>query len=412
MKVVHIVNADLRGGAPKAAFAINKALQSIGVDSKMLVQRKFSIDESVTSINHTFISKQKTNFRMLLDLLQMRLFTKNEKGRFSFASIGTDISKHKLVREADIIHLHWINEGYLSLKSLSLLAGLNKSIVWTLHDMWAFTGGCHYSSSCNNYESSCGGCPYLKYSFENDASKKILKKKIELYKLMDLSFVTCSNWLKECAKRSSLLKNFPVYVIPNPIETSIYRPIEKSFARKQLNLPPNKKFILFGTLNVREERKGFKQLVEALQKLLQLYPSYESEVELLMYGTTTPEIINNLPLKVNSFGRIANENQLINCYNSADIFVAPSLEDNLPNTVMESLACGIPVVAFNIGGMPDMIDHLINGYLAVPFDNNDLANGIYWAIKNPLPEINNTARNKILEKFNLQRVAKKYLEIY
>ena len=414
MKVVHIVNADTRGGAPKTAFAINKALQSVGVDSTMLVQRKFSKDESVSSFSNTFINIQKTNLRMLLDLLQMKLHTKIEKGRFSFASIGTDISQHKLLQEADIIHLHWINEGYLSFKSLFQLSTLNKSIVWTLHDMWAFTGGCHYSAGCKNYESVCNNCPYLKKPFVNDHSRVNQQKKAEVYKLMNLSIVTCSNWLSDCVKNSSLLKNFPINVIPNPIDTSIYKPIEKSSARKLLNLPADKTLILFGTLNLKEERKGFKQLVEALDILIHNYSFNNNDIELLLYGTAPSEELSNLPLKVNSLGRITNEDHLVNCYNAADIFVAPSLEDNLPNTVMESLACGVPVVAFNIGGMPDMIDHKINGYLANPFKAEDFAKGIFWIMENEDRKIDlsKRGREKVIENFGKNIIGNKYRDQY
>lgn len=410
MKVLHIVNADVRGGAPKAALAINKALQSIGVDSKMLVQRKFSNDESVSSLNNNFINSQKTNFRMLLDLLEMKFYTRTEKGRFSFASIGTNISKHKLVKEADIIHLHWINEGYLSLNSLLHLAELNKPIVWTLHDMWAFTGGCHYSGKCKKYESHCSNCQYLENSSDNDSSKKIQLKKDEIYKSMNLSIVACSNWMSNCAKKSTLLKNSPINVIPNPIDLNIYKPNNKFSARKILNLPIDKTLILFGTLNVKEERKGFNQLAEALNQLLHFHPLIKNEVELLIYGTAKPGELNKLPLKVYNLGRITNEYNLVNCYNAADVFVAPSIEDNLPNTVMESLACGIPVVAFNIGGIPDMIEHKINGYLANPFNTEDLANGIYWITENKerKSELIKRCREKVIENFGGDIIGNKY----
>jgi glycosyltransferase involved in cell wall biosynthesis len=414
MKVVHIINADTRGGAPKAAFAINQALNSIGIVSHLLVQRKFSRDESVFSINNNFIDKQKTNFRMLLDLIQMRLFTKTEKGRFSFGSIGTDISSHTLVLNADIIHLHWINEGYISLKSLFKLSELKKPVVWTLHDMWAFTGGCHYSAGCLKYEKSCGNCPYLNSSSENDYSIKNWKEKDELYHKLNPTIVTPSNWMCSVAKKSSLLNQFSINVIPNPIDTSIYRPNEKSSSRKKLNLPENKTLILFGSLNVKEERKGFKQLVNAIKELTKNNPGIKDKAELLIYGTAAAEELKLLPLKVNSLGRITDEYTLVDCYNSADIFVAPSIEDNLPNTVMESLSCGIPVTAFNIGGMPDMIEHQKNGYLAKPFSVEDLAEGIFWCTNDK--EINNNAgkmgREKVVDNYSFNKVGGIYNSLY
>ncbi|MCX6150419.1 MAG: glycosyltransferase family 4 protein [Ignavibacteriales bacterium] len=414
MKVVHIINADTRGGAPKAAFAIHKALLGAGVDSKMLVQRKFSNDEKVASYNSGFLQTQLTNSRMLLDIIQMKLFTQTEKGRFSFASVGKDISNHRIINEADVLHLHWINEGYLSLESLRKLAQLGKPIVWTLHDMWAFTGGCHYSAGCKKYEESCGKCPYLKTPNENDYSKKIWRKKLEIYNHLNPSIVTCSNWMGECAKKSSLLNKSSISVIPNPIDIAVYKPINKSEARKRLNLSPEKNFVLFGTLNVNEERKGFKQLVDALELLIHKNPEIVNEVELLVYGSAPREDLNLLPLKANGFGRITNEEILVDCYNSADVFVAPSLEDNLPNTVMESLACGVPVAAFNIGGMPDMIEHLKTGYLAQPFSTENLSEGIKWLIEDEqrLKSLNEISRKKVMESFTSEIVGLAYFNLY
>ena len=414
MKIVHIINSDTRGGAPKAAYALNKALISVGVDSRMLVQRKFSKDKNVLSFNNSFIDRQKTNYRMLTDLIQMKLHTQTEKGRFSFGSVGLDISHHKIVREADIIHLHWINEGYLSLKSLSRLAALKKSIVWTLHDMWAFTGGCHYSAGCLEYEKSCGNCPYLKSPSEKDYSREFWEKKNELYNRLNPTIVTPSNWMGACAKKSSLLNKFSINVIPNPIDTSVYKPIEKSSARKTLNLPDNKTLILYGSLNVQEERKGYKQFVNAIQELIKNHPNFKNEIELLMYGTASSEELKLLPFKVNSFGRITNEEVLVACYNAADIFIAPSLEDNLPNTVMESLSCGVPVAAFNIGGMPDMIEHKKNGYLAEPYSIGDLVEGIYRLIsdKSINEELRKAARTKTIDNFSFEIIGNKYKTFY
>lgn len=414
MKVVHIINADTRGGAPKAAYSLHKALLSIGVDSGMLVQRKFSDDDKVNSYNSNFFQTQLTNSRMLLDIFQMKLFTKEDKGRFSFASIGKDISDHQIIKEADVLHLHWINEGYLSINSLLQLAKLGKPIIWTLHDMWAFTGGCHYSAGCKLYESLCRNCPYLKRPSLNDSSTSLQQKKADLYKELKPTFVTCSNWLARVAKSSSLLKEYSVTAIPNPIDINVYKPLDKKLIKQKLGLSENKKYILFGTLNLNEERKGFKKLVEALNHLFTNHQEIKEDTELLIYGTASEEEIKMLPAKVNSFGRITDVQNLVECYNAADVFVAPSLEDNLPNTVMESLTCGVPVVAFNIGGMPDMIEHKTNGYLAKPFSSVDIANGISFVIDDMATQINLPiqAREKVVSNFTFQIIAEKYKRAY
>jgi glycosyltransferase involved in cell wall biosynthesis len=414
MKVVHIINADTRGGAPKAAYSLHKALLSAGIDSRMLVQRKFSNDDKVRSYNSSFVQTQLTNSRMLLDIIQMKLFTKEERGRFSFASIGKDISENPNVKEADVLHLHWINEGYLSLKSLKKLAGLGKPIVWTLHDMWAFTGGCHYSSGCKLYEDICCNCPYLKNPSSKDLSTRLQQKKSEVYNELKPHFITCSNWLAKTAKSSSLLKDYNVTAIPNPIDVDVYKPLDKKAIRKKLGLSENKKYILFGTLNINEERKGFKKLVDALNILFARQENLKADTELLIYGTASGDETKMLPAKVNSFGRIADTQHLVECYNAADVFVAPSLEDNLPNTVMESLACGVPVVAFNIGGMPDMIEHNLNGYLAEPFSTDDFAEGIKLLLNDQQnrKKLSAQAREKVLGNYQPFIVAARYQNIY
>ncbi len=414
MRILHIINSDTRGGAPKAAYSLHRALLSVGVDSGMLVQRKFSDDDKVNSYNSNFIQTQLTNNRMLLDIFQMKLFTKEDKGRFSFASVGKDISDNPIIKEADVLHLHWINEGYLSLSSLQKLVKLGKQIIWTLHDMWAFTGGCHYSAGCKLYENICRNCPCLKNPSTKDFSTTLQHKKAEVYKELKPTFVTCSNWLAQIAKSSSLLKDYEVMAIPNPIDINIYKPLNKKAIRQKLGLSENKKYILFGTLNLNEERKGFKKLVEALNLLFTKHQDIKEKTELLIYGTASEEKIKLLPVKVNSFGRITEVRHLAECYNAADVFVAPSLEDNLPNTVMESLACGIPVVAFNIGGMPDMIEHKKNGYLAEPFSIQEVANGLVWILKDNEANKNLSlqAREKVVESFTFQKVANRYKDVY
>lgn len=414
MKVVHICNTDIRGGAARAAYAINDALQGLGIDSQMLVQRQFGKNKSVHTVSDTFFQKQNTNFRLAYDLLMMKLFTKEEKGRFSFGNIGKDIHKNPLVKESDIIHLHWINEGFLSVKDINKFKLLQKPIVWTFHDMWGFTGGCHYSAGCKRYEDECNNCPFLKSPSDYDSSSKIQKKKELLYKGLNLTIVTCSNWLGECVKKSSLLGNFRVEVIPNTLDLEIYKPQNKLEARKKLNLPAEKLLISFGTMNTNEERKGFKQLKSALMGLVEKYPSLKDKTELLIFGFSSSNELNDIPINANYLGRLSNSEMIALCYNAGDVFVAPSLEDNLPNTVMESLACGTPVAAFSIGGMPDMIDHMQNGYLAEPYSINDLANGIYWCIENP--ERNKTLSINALEKavsnFSKEIVCTKYLNLY
>lgn len=414
MKIVHIVTADIIGGAPKAAFALNKALQEIGINSKMLVQRKFGQDTDVFSISNTSLKKQKTNARILTDLMQMKMFTKTKEGRFSFGSIGTDITNNKLIRNSDIIHLHWINEGFLSIKSVLQLSKLNKPVVWTLHDMWGFTGGCHYSMGCKRFIDSCGDCPYLFLKSKNDSSKKLLYKKNSAYSKLNLSFITCSEWLAGVAKTSFLLNDKSVTPIHNTLDIDIYKPLDQKQVRRSLGFPVDKFLILFVAFSTTEKRKGFEYLKKSLILLTEKYPEISSNTELLILGRFSLEQLEGISLKVNTLGRINNDSGVAEYYNAADIFLLPSLEDNLPNTVLESLSCGTPVVAFNIGGIPEMIDHLKSGYLSDEKSVKSFTDGIRWAFKERknFVEFKANGRKKVLDFFNPQKIANEHWKLY
>ena len=414
MNVVQICNSDIKGGAARAASSINIALRSVGVSSYMFVQKKITNSEIVNSLDNSVLEKLYTFSRISLDFLAIKYLSKPEYGRFSFPFFGKNISQYDIIKNADIIHLHWINEGFLSIKNLDQLFRLGKPIVWTLHDMWAFTGGCHYASNCENYKIHCGNCPALKYPGKKDFSRRIFESKVKLYKNGNLNIVTCSDWLSTCAEKSTLLKQKRVNVIPNPIDTNVYKSIDKVLTRKKFNLPQHKYLILFGTMSLKDKRKGYFYLKESLKILYEEFPDLRSKVEVVVFGAFEKGQTIDLPFKTNFLGRLSGAEKLVDCYNSADVFVAPSTEDNLPNTVMESLACGVPVVAFNIGGMPDMIDHKSNGYLAEPLSSNSLANGIYW-IFNRRQEGNSLgleARKKIVNNFTSQIIGERYKKLY
>ncbi len=410
MKILIINKSDTVGGAAIAARRLKDALQASNHSVKMLVQEKLTNDESIYSTTNGKFKKYYNFCLFILERLYFLLFEKSKAIRFAFspAIAGEDISKHPLVKEADVIHVHWFNQGFLSLKGLNKLLKLNKKIVWTLHDMWAFTGGCHYAGDCQNYESNCGNCKFLKNPGQNDLSSKILKRKQQVLANKNLQIVTCSNWLANKAKNSYLLKNADVTAIPNPIDTSTFKPIDKITLRNQLQLPDNKKLILFGAANVMDERKGLRSLVEALKKLKEENIELANESEILLFGKSNEEFLKQLPLKVNNLGVIRGEQNVAKVYAAADVFVLPSLEDNLPNTVMESLACGTPVVAFKIGGIPEMIAHKVNGYLSDYKYIGSLLDGLNFVLTNDLSQGTKQFNPAFLQK----HVAQKYYEVY
>jgi len=412
MKVVHLSSSDLSGGAAIACKRIVEAQAINGIDSALLVQKKISSDPRVYSTTSNILSKLHYNYRLILDEGYIRLLTNQSRGRFSNPFFGKDISNHPLIVNADVINLQWINGGFLSLNTLRKIGSLRKPIVWTLHDMWAFTGGCHYVADCDKYLSECKQCPALRISSNRDCSSKIFIQKREIYNNLDLTILTTSRWLGREASRSGLLKNKKVVTIPTPIDSDLYKPLSKNSSREKMKLPLAKKIILFGAMNLSDERKGFKYLIEALKKINTLKEA--SYIELAVFGKIDESVLTKIPFKVNQLGRLKSETEIVAAYNAADIFVAPSLEDNLPNTIMESMSCGTSVVAFDVGGIPDMVDNGKNGILAGLKSSDELADGILNLLSADelQKRMGEESRNKVLNNFNSQVVVSKYKELY
>ena len=413
MKVVQINNYDVKGGAARACFGISKALNALGVDSRLLVQEKISVSDQVSSVSESWEGEFRKEFRSKLDTFLMYLLTKRERGKFSFANLGAKVYHHKLVKGSDIINLHWINSGLISLEDLGSILKLSKPVVWTLHDMWAFTGGCHYSAGCTNYLDSCGNCPALISPGKDDFSSKIWRRKREIFKNANVNIVTPSKWLAGEAKKSSLLKDKPICTIPYAIDVEVYKPKSKNEARKKLSLTRDKFLILFVAMTIKDKRKGFHLLMEVLRNICEDFPAYKERIELIILGKLNKSVINQIPFKSNLLGRLASDERIVDVYNASDVFVAPSLEDNLPNTVMEALSCGTPVTAFNVGGMSDMIDHKRNGYLAEPGSIEDFSNGVLWILQNQEHiEFSRFAREKVESSFTNEIVGNMYKEFY
>jgi len=289
------------------------------------------------------------------------------------------------------------------------LAKIKKPIVWSLHDMWAFTGGCHYDEFCGAYKNRCGNCKLLNFKKPYDLSRWIWNRKNRvLSNINNLTIIGLSKWLANCAKESALFKDKSIINLPNPLDTTLFKPIDKKTAREILNLPQNKKLILFGAINpLGYPRKGFKELKEALNKLK------GENVELVVFGSSKPKSPPNFKYKTHYLGHLYDDSSLCILYNAVDVIVVPSLQENLSNTIMECLSCGTPAVAFDIGGNSDMIEHKNNGYLAKPSDTSDLAYGIEWVINHKnYDKLCEDVRKK--EKKNLDQtvVVEQYIKLY
>jgi len=268
----------------------------------------------------------------------------------------------------DIVHLHWICAAMIKLEDLRKI---NAPIVWSLHDMWAFTGGCHYDEECQAYEQNCGNCIVLRSTKEHDLSRKVYRRKEKVFaQIGNMTIVGLSRWLSECAKKSSLLKDKTHISLPNPIDTNLFKPFDKQKARGLWDLPTDKYLILFGAMGATSDpRKGFKELKEALAHLI------NSNIELVVFGSNEPKESQKLGFKTHYLGYLHDDVSLVTLYNAVDIMIVPSLQEAFGQTASESMSCGIPVVAFGSTGLLDIVDHKVNGYLAKPFESDDLALG-------------------------------------
>lgn len=413
MRVLIINTSERMGGAAVAASRLMESLKNNGIKAKMLVRDKQTDQISVVSLKHNWLQVWKFVWERIL-IWSANRFRRNHLFDVDIANTGTDITSLPEFRQADIIHLHWINQGMLSLNDIRKILSSGKPVVWTMHDMWPCTGICHYARECTNYEQECHHCPYIyKGGHRKDLSYRTFRKKQKLYKDASIHFVTCSRWLKEQARKSALFAGQEVTNIPNAINTSLFKPMNKQEARSQCKLPQGKKLVLFGSVKITDKRKGVDYLIQSCKLLAEKYPAWKDSLGVVVFGNESQQLQEQIPFQVYSLPFIKNEHELVNIYNAVDLFVIPSLEENLPNMIMEAMACGVPCVGFNVGGIPEMIDHLHNGYVAQYKSSEDFANGIHWILTEPTyAELSEQACRKVLGNYSERIVAKKYTDIY
>lgn len=415
IKILTVNVSDSSGGAARAAYRIHKAVIEVGVDSQFLVKNKWTNDETVISVdNFDSFAKLKAPFRWIQNKInnyvqKLRwLPYPNREDVFMSDLRSTSIHGALQKIDFDILHLHWVNLRFLDLRELRKI---NKPIVWTLHDCWPFTGICHYFYNCERYTMGCGCCPHLHSTNAKDLSAKVWQQKKQIYQGLNIHIVTPSRWLANAACKSSLFGQFPVSIIPNPIDTKYFSPGNKIKACIELNLNPLKKHILFGAMNaLNDTRKGFAEFKNAMLYFENKFD--DGTTEILVFGSTEAPEMELKNINIINLGMLHDSN-LLAAYRAAAVMVVPSLSENLSNIIMESLACGTPMVAFNIGGNADMIDHLQNGYLANELDSHDLANGINYCLTNNVNNsLSETARKKVMEYFQTDLVGTKYVEMY
>ncbi len=409
MKVVLLSNDDLKWGAGRAAYRLHQGLRKLEVDSHLLVQTKLSEDETVIAPK-TAIAKSLAKIRPTLNSLPLKLYPQFNQGVYSTQWIPDRLVSQVEQFSPDIINLHDITLGYIQIETL---AKFKQPLVWTLHDMWAFTGGCHYSDGCDRYQKSCGACPQLKSNRDWDLSRWVWQRKAKAWKNLNLTIVALSQWMADCAKKSELFQDLPLEIIANGLDLKKFKPIDKKLAKDLLGLPQDKQIILFGAMNATSDRrKGFQLLYPALKLLNQ--EQWQDKIQLLIFGASQPQNPPKFNFPTEYLGKLNDDIALSLVYSAADVFIAPSQEDNLPNTVLESLACGTTCVAFKIGGMPDLIEHQNNGYLAQPFEIEDLVRGIEWILENSerSGQLGDRARKKVETEFNQTIQTQHYLSLF
>ena len=411
MRVLIVNTSERTGGAAIAANRLMHALNRNGVEAQMLVRDRKTDALEVVSIPQSW--RHKANFLWERGVIWLNNGL-SKKGIFQvdIANAGTDITTLPAFQQADVIHLHWVNQGFLSLKNLERICASGKPVVMTLHDQWYFTGICHYSSDCDKYRTQCEKCPMLKGP-GIDLARRVYNRKRAIYEGRNITFVGCSRWMADLARKSSLTRGHTVTNVPNAIDTDVFKPMDKLEARRRHNLPMDKKLLLFGAQRITDKRKGFDFLVEACEHISMHHPTLPGQLEVVVLGGDAPSVKELLPLPVHIVNYLSNEDDIAQLYNAVDLFVTPSLQDNLPNTIVEAMSCGTPCVGFDVGGIPEMINHKQDGYVADYCDSLDFAQGIAWCL-NPdrQPALSAAARADALATYSQSVAATRYLSIY
>lgn len=414
MRVTHVSTSDVSGGAAIAAFRLHAGLKRSDIDSCMFVQTKRSNSDAVYVYDpQAGLAEwpKRTVRRARLKWKSFRYLRNRPPGFAAFTTDRTVFCNHAVgqLPPSDILNLHWI-AGFMDYNALLSTSAGRVPIVWTLHDMNPLTGGCHYASGCHRFRQQCGNCPQLAASGPNDYSRQIWTRKSRAFNRIAsdrLHIVTPSRWLGRHVQESALLGAFPVSVIPNGLDTAVFAPQDRGQLREALGIPNSAEVVLFGAESLERRRKGVQLLLEALRMI----PDREN-LWLVSFGRSSSTLEIDIPYQ--HVGIPEDERSLASLYAAADVFVLPSLEDNLPNTVMEALACGTPVIGFDVGGVPDMVRPDMTGFLAPAGDVAALANAITTILEEPvrLAEMSANCRRIACAEYALHVQANRYIELY
>ncbi len=415
MKIALICKSDSTGGAAVVTFRLMNALRANGMDARMIVTEKKSGSPHVIEA----ASQNKSLVPFLAERLRIFAgngFNRKTLFRIDTASDGLPLHRIPFVREADVICLNWVNQGVVSLKGIRKLAALRKPLVWTMHDMWNMTGICHHAGYCQKFlgpRGECGDCPLLEHkASKNDLSHKVWQHKKNLYDSVNINFVAVSTWLADTARKSSLMHDSDISVIPNAFDTTtISLPTKTAVSGNR-----DSARIIFGAARIDDPVKDHHTLVEATKILADKYPQEAKRLELVTFGSLKdPDALKGLAIRHTHLGRISPE-EIRDIYESGSVVVSTSEWETLPGTLIEGQAWGCVPVALDHGGQPDIIDHLSTGYLAPWSDNRKenalrIAEGILWGINNRNSVIQ-IMQQSVIEKFAENTVAEKYIRLF
>jgi len=408
-RILHLSTYDAHDGAARGSAWLNKALRQRGVDSSIVVGRKKSDDPAFLPMPGR-IAPITAALRLRLDRIPLSRYPALTESFWTIGWIPCRFDRILRDIEPDIVHLHWVGAGFLPIRALRQF---RRPVVWTLRDMWGFTGGCHYTAGCERYHESCGCCPQLHSNRETDLSRAIWNAKRKHWTGLDLHLVAISDWLARCVQSSGLLHSFPVDVIPNGLELGRFQPADKQFARRAWNLPADRQIVVYGALRATTDpRKGYRELIAALARLKE--GGRGENMMLVVFGDEKVGPPPQLAMESRNVGYIEDDQRLSLLYSAADIAVVPSKEEAFGKTLIEAMACGTPVVAFDSGGPKDIITHRNDGYLAAAYSIDDLAEGVVWSLEQVRsgPGLGQRARAKVHAKFDIDVVAASYEKLY
>jgi glycosyltransferase involved in cell wall biosynthesis len=402
LSVLHLSAADNAGGSGRSAYRLHSGLKQLGVASRMLVGRRVTDDPDVALITDGWRGRLEQFGGRIADRLGLQYWW--------YPSSGA-LAARPWFREADVVQVFNTHGGYFSHLALARLSRL-RPIVWRLSDMWAMTGHCAYSYECGRWQTGCGRCPHLaEYPrLSWDTSALLWRMKRRVYAESRMTIVAPSRWLEGLARRSPLLNRFPIARIPNGLDTAVFRPRPKGEARKRFGLSGDGPVVMFSASSVQVERKGGRLLEQALGRLAQAV----SGVRLLVVGDGADSWQAFSPMAMTAAGYLDRDEDLAAAYSAADLFVLPTLADNLPNGILESMACGTPAVSFDVGGVSDAVRHLETGYLARPQDAGDLAEGMRCLLEDAQlrTRLGRRGREVAEAEYTLERQAGEFLKLY